>query len=954
MPIGLFKKITQNNLTKILIFILLINFLVSNIVFAAMNENEKTIYINEFMASNGDTIHDEYGDFGDWIEIYNPTDKPVDIGGYYISDQIDEPLKYQITDNQPEKTTIPPNDYILLWADTDTGKGPLHLDIKLSKDGESIILTSPDKETIIDQIEFEKQERDVSYGRKTDNINSWDFFLEPTPLAPNNSGGFSSLKILGIYSFYTNNSLLIYGIIILFLIIIFLSLIIFKYNNKFKKNKDSLKILNEEQTLLLDNIQTQIWYLKDVVNYGKANKARLEFLEVNSKTLEDESIFEIHNEDEANQCLEENVKIYQNKKQIKIKKWVVNGRGKKRFLLIIKTPKIGKNGQVEFLVCSAEDITEKTRIEKQIISLTKEYETIFSNTQDAIFLVNVGKDGKFRYSKINFSYIANTGFSHEELKDKTPKEVYGKKFGQEIELNYKKCLKDRKIISYDEELEMPVGSKIYHTILTPVIADDKVVQIVGSSRDITTRRKMESKIKQSEREYKSLFKDSPIGLIKIDCEGNIIDINNELIQLIGLPEKENIQVNLFNLPILENNQLKQDIKKSIDKIKPILGELKFILKGKISWINYNIKPIINDDKKIEELIIASQDITEKKDAEERIKDLTFHDSLTGLYNRTYFNEELKRYNTKRQLPLSIIIGDVNGLKLTNDAFGHQEGDKLLVKAANIIKGSCRQEDLVARWGGDEFVVLLPNTDASSVKEILKRIKTACHQSELSPIRPSIALGSSTKHKSSEDIQMVYKKAENRMYKNKLIESKKVYNNIVSSLKSTLGQNNFETEEHIKDIKVLAVKIGKAMKLTETELTNLALLAELHDLGNVAIPKTILQKRGKLTFEEWEEIKRHPEIGYNIVSTSSELSNVAEGILGHHERWDGQGYPRGVKGEEIPLISRIIFIVDAFDIMTRGRHYQDAISEEKAIKELKDNAGRQFDPEIVDIFINKII
>jgi diguanylate cyclase (GGDEF)-like protein/PAS domain S-box-containing protein len=817
-------------LIRFIFCFIILNLVFSLNAFGGDSIKKPDLYINEFMASNGDTIVDEAGDSGDWIELYNPTDKPVDIGGFYISDHKNEPLRWQIPDDQPEETTIPPGGYLLLWADEDTEKGPLHLGFKLSKDGESITLTAPDKKTVIDQIEFGKQERGVSYGRKADGSDKWEFFLNPTPAAPNQIVGFSSLKKAGFYTFYLENKLLVTYIIILLFIILLLSIIAISFTVKLKRSESELKKINEEQSLLLDNIQTQVWYLEDIDKYGTANKAFLEFTGIDKDELENKSLLDIRGEEETAACIKGNKEVFQKKEQIKTEEWVENWQGEKRLLSITKTPKLDNNGQVEYVICSAEDITEKRRIEDQIRKLAREYETIFSNTQDAIFLVDVTEDGKFRYNRVNFSYLELTGFSAGDLKDKTPQEVYGKEFGKEIEANYKKCLTEKRAISYDEELDLPAGKRIYHTSLSPVIVDDKVVQIVGSSRNITERKQME----------------------------------------------------------------------------------------------------------------------------EKIKHLSFHDSLTGLYNRTYFNEEMKRYDTERQLPLSIIIGDVNGLKLTNDAFGHQKGDELLIKVAQILKSSCRQEDLIARWGGDEFIILLPRTTEKGAQEICLRIKEACQKSKADPIKPSIALGYGTRKEKTEDLQVILKKAEDRMYKNKLNESKNTHNTIISSLKKTLGETTGETSEHSQRLKGLALKLGRKLNLEGYELKDLALLAELHDLGKVAISKDILQKKGQLGSEELEEIKRHPEIGYKIASSSPELNNIAEGILSHHERWDGTGYPRGLKEKEIPLISRIIAIIDAYDIMTYGSPYKEAISKEEAIKELEKGAGSQFDPLITDIFINQVL
>lgn len=344
---------------------------------------------------------------------------------------------------------------------------------------------------------------------------------------------------------------------------------------------------------------------------------------------------------------------------------------------------------------------------------------------------------------------------------------------------------------------------------------------------------------------------------------------------------------------------------------------------------------------------------ERKKKEEEIKDLSLKDKLTGLYNRTYFEEELKRLDTKRQLPLSFIMGDVNGLKLINDAFGPKEGDRLLRKIAGILKKCCRKEDIIARWGGDEFSILLPKTSEKDSEEILNRIRNACLKTLNRKIPVSVSLGTSTKKNYKTSIRIVIKEAEDWMYRRKLLERSSISSSIISSLERTLQEKSYETEEHAVRMKKMALMLGSSLNLKENKLNELSLLSTLHDIGKIAIPDEILMKKGKLNRKEWLIVRRHPEVGYNICKSSPQLIPVAEAVLSHHEWWNGAGYPRGLKGEKIPLTSRIISIIDAYDVMTHNRPYRKAIGKEEAIKELKRCSGTQFDPKLVKIFINII-
>lgn len=342
---------------------------------------------------------------------------------------------------------------------------------------------------------------------------------------------------------------------------------------------------------------------------------------------------------------------------------------------------------------------------------------------------------------------------------------------------------------------------------------------------------------------------------------------------------------------------------------------------------------------------------EKQLSEGIVRHLSFTDKVTGLYNRAFFEEELHRLDTPRNLPLSIIVGDVNGLKLINDVFGHQEGDLYLKKAAGVLHDCCRKGDIIARWGGDEFALLLPLTPAPTAENICQRIKTACSQTDKQPIELSIATGFATKERAEQDIMRIFQQADELMYNHKLLENKDTRSAFILSLENKLISTTQESLEHTIRIREMSVMLGSALDLQESELERLALLGSLHDIGNIALPEGLLKKIGPLSPQEWESIKKHCEIGYRIVQFTPELAVIAEDILSHHEHWDGSGYPLGLKGKQIPLAARILSIADAFDVITRGRIYKDPRSPEEAREEIKKYAGTQFDPKLVEVFLN---
>ncbi len=361
-------------------------------------------------------------------------------------------------------------------------------------------------------------------------------------------------------------------------------------------------------------------------------------------------------------------------------------------------------------------------------------------------------------------------------------------------------------------------------------------------------------------------------------------------------------------------------------------------------------PVINEDGEVWGVVGLARNITNQKNLEDRLRYLSYNDALTGIYNRTYFEEKIRELNNEQHLPLGIIMGDVNGLKLVNDSLGHLEGDKLLKSIAGVLNKACGDKGFVFRWGGDEFMILLPNCNEYSCERMVEKIRSECKKDDYSYIELSIALGEVVKHSLEENIDKCIKEVEERVYRQKLLEHNSVRSSMMNSLKKSLEAKNMETEEHTERVESYALEIGKRYGFKSSQMDELMIIARLHDIGKIAIEEDILLKPGPLTTNEFEVMKTHAEKGFRIINASSEIINVAKCVLTHHEKWDGSGYPLGIAGEEIPLMARIIAIADAYDVMTHDRVYRKAMNKEEAIKELKRCAGTQFDPELVELFL----
>lgn len=452
------------------------------------------------------------------------------------------------------------------------------------------------------------------------------------------------------------------------------------------------------------------------------------------------------------------------------------------------------------------------------------------------------------------------------------------------------------------------------------------------------------------------------GVITTDEKGNITLMNKAAEEITGWTNSEVVGKPIQRSFTILNQYTREKVEGPVQKVlesgkKFELANNTVIIRkdGSEKPIADSAAPIKDNGGNIHGVVLVIRDVTEERKHQQKITHLAYHDGLTGLYNRRFFDEELRKLNrTDENLPLSIIMGDVNGLKLTNDTFGHIAGDKLLQRIAEEIIRGCRKDDIVSRWGGDEFIVLLPKTDEKSAKTVCDRIKSNCAKIQMDKIDFPISLGYETKHDSNEDIMEIIKLAEDYMYRNKAIDSSSTRGNTANTILLALHEKNPREQMHSNRVSELCKKIGIAMELPEKDVSELGVVGLMHDIGKIAINENILNKKERLTDKEWTEIMRHPGVGYRILSASNSMAYIAKYVWAHHERLDGSGYPNGIQSSEIPIQSKILAIADSYDAMTSERPYKKILSEDLVIEELKNNSGTQFDPDIVKVFIEKVL
>ncbi|MDV8113728.1 diguanylate cyclase [Bacillus sp. BAU-SS-2023] len=586
-------------------------------------------------------------------------------------------------------------------------------------------------------------------------------------------------------------------------------------------------------------------------------------------------------------------------------------------------------------------------------------EILLDNIPYSVWLRSI--DGEFLFA--NKHYADSLGLDKSNIIGKNLNELYPIDLANEYEGNYIEVINSGNPKLFTGYLD-DIFLECY---IAPIKINNKIEMFLGILQNQTSRKKYEDEIIKQKELLQTIIDTIPDCIFHKDIEGTYLHCNKAFAkeyyktdkkEIIGKSDKDlekiyiretesKNKLSMINEIVKFDRQVIESNNEGCKKIKIKIDD------DNAKYMESRKVPIFNKNGDVSSIVGVARDVTENVILENKLKKMSYTDKLTGLYNRAYFDEKIRKLNSQKYLPLSLIMGDVNGLKVVNDTLGHLQGDKLLIDISTVIKSSCRKKDLIFRWGGDEICIILPKTTAKEAELICDEIKENCKEKSDSIIPLSIALGTSTKNDIRKEIDKVLTEAEDKTYREKLLHGKSIKSFIIGSLQETLAQKHPQTEEHTDRVIKYAKRLGKRLNLSNDNLNKLILLATLHDIGKIGIPDEILSKPGVLDSEEFEIMKTHTGKGYRIAMLNPDIEHIAKGILTHHERYDGKGYPLGLKGEEIPFLARIICVVDAYDAMTSDRTYKNKISKNRAKKELIKCSGNQFDPHIVKVFLKEI-
>ena len=642
------------------------------------------------------------------------------------------------------------------------------------------------------------------------------------------------------------------------------------------------------------------------------------------------------------------------------------------------------------VVVSHENITDRKQAEEELRDSEAKFRSIIDSSPVACALNDAHQNITF----LNTEFIRVFGYTLDEiptLTDWWPRAYPDPHYRQWVATTWQDRLERAKQEGTPfEALELTVQCKdgAVRTVLAgaaPLGAAFAGTHLV-SLYDITDRKRAEDERARLVEYNRLLLESTAEGIYGMDMQGHCTFINKAATRLLGYTVEEVLGRDMYALihhsrrdgspyPVEEC-----PIHMTLQKGLPCHDETEVLWRqdGTPFHASYSSYPMTDAGRFIGAVITFS-DITERKHVEQEkekslleAQDRADRDPLTGLLNHRAFHKRLEEEAARAQREgsaLAVVMLDLDNFKFFNDVYGHATGDEVLRHVADRLRGACRLYDVIARFGGDEFALLLPNVGHTPAAEIEARLRadlagiTYCPAGQAAGIPITVSLGASLFPHGGLDRQEVVQLADERLRRAKnggdaeaeadQVRSRMGHSlegfSMLDALVTAVDNKDRYTRRHSEDVMTYSLMIARQLEMDEEAQHTVAVAALLHDVGKIGIPDAILRKPGRLTNVEFEAVQQHPQMGAIMVGAVPGLEGTLDAIRHHHERWDGGGYPFGLRGRETPLIARLMAVADAFSAMTTDRPYRQGMDRGQALAILEAGAGTQWDAACVWAF-----
>ena len=627
-------------------------------------------------------------------------------------------------------------------------------------------------------------------------------------------------------------------------------------------------------------------------------------------------------------------------------------------------------------------IAERAEAQEALRRSEAELNAVVENSTDGVYLIDPSSG---RLLRTNSALRALLGYTEEEARGL---DIY------DIVAHTRRSI-DRRMTELRTKLHLPMAERQYLRKDRSVVVMESTARVVHYAggmaicvvaHDVTEKRVAESARQAAEANYQALFENAAEGIFQTTPEGFYLRANPALARIYGYASSEQMIRELTDVA----RQLYVDPGRR-DEFQRLMREHGRVTRfeaqvyrrdGTVIWISESARAVHTEGGLLRWYEGFVEDITDRKQLEadrERAlraaEDRADRDPLTGLWNHRAFQHRFAREAERARqhgTPLGVVMLDLDNFQFFNDAYGHILGDSVLKQVADRLQAACGRNDVVARFGGDEFAVLLPEIGGASTAEIESWLHAELDsmvyiaENEPTPIPVTVSLGVAIYTDEDADRFQALRLAEERLRWAKLggdIDSEAdrvrlAMNGVegftmLDALVTAVDNKDRYTRRHSEDVMSYSLLIARELGLDEVTRQTVAVASLLHDVGKIGVPNSVLRKPGRLTEEEFEVIKQHPQMGAAIVGAVPGLAHTLEAVRHHHERWDGNGYPSRIKGAATPIIARLMSVADAFSAMTTDRPYRKGMARERAIAILREGAGAQWDPDCVNALLRAL-